>query len=892
MVHGIAGGVGVLLPASFGWSVASKATTGAVANIFLGANERGAIREILDHADYSQAAEQFDPTDPVALAIEGVTGGVFGAVAGKVSTKPSSTLVVSQEVADAARIREQIAANRENLPVDQNDESAVARGYEAQKTTHEQLNSKQSVNVPRDAYDEAKTDQIKRASAERLQKSLASGETVLQNRDRSTKASIVQMNSIAANPDYMRLRLSNSFTDGAPVVAYAADIPEVQRGNADVVVAADGRRYNVQYAVVEADQVLTSNNIDGSVNPGYGHGENITAIAGNGRAVGVKEAYARGTADKYRSELEVDQATGIEPSVYTGMSKPMLVRIMRDEDITADIGDITNRSATAQLSATEQAMTDAQRIDLASLQFNDDGSISPESVRQFASQLPAEERSRIVDSNGIPTQEAARRLDNAIFQQVYQNMALTDLLNTSEKTGVARMLSAFRQMAPSLLKLEGTDDLDFRPALTQILTEIHASRASGKGLTLEELAKQRDITRSPEAQVFLNFLAQNEANGGGVRGIVDAFSNLASFARANFDMGQQGIDLFGETPKPTKLDLMREFARKTGVEITEADFVPVKKLADVVEKKRVEDSGKVVQQAVREMAEPPIMPAPKMELITVGQGGDGVEHRVWGVNGNPDLTVFPEGVDGIKALPLRLQETTLANGHMDKHLPDLQRSGYESIEQAVWDVAHNYTQIYKGKKEGQLVLTRPIAIEEKETVRKGLLMAEFQEVAGVYRVGSVLASDNERYLKNRRLLWDKSPPNRLHSQELLQARTRGLTGPQQPSDENIIGQKVANVNDIKRVSETVSKAKDIGIARQSIETLKSAEDTQMHREAMTALDADPSMRVQLDDKDYSASAAEYLQKEIDSADAKAREADQGAPVAVVCAVLNGGLDGK
>lgn len=90
--------------------------------------------------------------------------------------------------------------------------------------------------------------------------------------------------------------------------------------------------------------------------------------------------------------------------------------------------------------------------------------------------------------------------------------------------------------------------------------------------------------------------------------------------------------MFGEVFMPTRLDIMREFARATGVKINEGDFVPVKRLEDVVQKDRVTNSA-AVQQAVREMAVPPIEPAPKMELITVARGPDGVEHRVWGVNG-------------------------------------------------------------------------------------------------------------------------------------------------------------------------------------------------------------------------------------------------------------------
>ena len=898
----LSGTAGVMMPAAMGWSRLSSAVIGAGANVAVGMNERATLRQVLEKADYSQAAEQFDPTDPLAVSIEALTGGVFGAAAGRVRLGPAAPKsgptteaadTIDPAVVDAARARELIAANKENLPVNPLDPMAVEKGYEAQQIVHDQIQAKKPVRVPADAYNAEKVDAIKRASAERLQKATAEGAVVLQNRDRSTKASIVQMNGIAGNPDYMRLRLSNDFTTGAPVVAHAADIPEAQRGAEDVVVAADGRRFPVQYAVVEADDVLTSNNIDGSVNPGYGSPDSITAIAGNGRSVGVKEAYVRGTADKYRAELEADKMTGIDSSVFKDMRRPMLVRIMRDEDVTADIGDITNRSATAQLSATEQALTDAQRIDLSTLEFGDDGTISPESVRQFTALLPEEERARLVDSNGVPTQDAVKRLDNAIFQQVYKNMGLTDLLNTTEKTGIARMVSAFRQMAPRLLQLEGTGELDFREALSDVLSEIQAARASGAKLSLTELAQQAAIGRKPEVQAFLDFLAKNDTDGGGVRGIVDAFTSLAEYARSNADMAAQGPDMFGQVFKPTKLDIMREFSRTTGVKIREGDFVPVSELKHVDEKARVVNSDNAVKQAIREMAEPPIAPAPKMELITVAREPNGVEHRVWGVNGNPDLTVLPEGIDGVKPLPVRLQESSIKSGHMDDHLPDLRRAGYESIEQAIWDVAQNYNQIFEGKKDGQLVLARPIAMEENGILRRGVLLVEFQEAAGVYRVGTVLSTDHLRYLRNRKLLWDKSPPNRLHPLELQQARTRDLTGPQQPSDENIFGQEIASVNDIKRGIETAAKAQEATVARESISALESAEDSQLKRQAMAALEADPNMRVQLDEtKEGTGIAAEYLKNELQKADELSREANQGVPVAVVCALANGGLNDK
>lgn len=53
------------------------------------------------------------------------------------------------------------------------------------------------------------------------------------------------------------------------------------------------------------------------------------------------------------------------------------------------------------------------------------------------------------------------------------------------------------------------------------------------------------------------------------------------------------------------------------------------------------------------------------------------------------------------------------------------------------------------------------------------------------------------------------------------------------------------------------------------------------------------MRVQLDEtKEGTGIAAEYLKNELQKADELSREANQGVPVAVVCALANGGLNDK
>ena len=63
----LSGTAGVMMPAAMGWSRLSSAVIGAGANVAVGMNERATLRQVLEKADYSQAAEQFDPTDPLAV---------------------------------------------------------------------------------------------------------------------------------------------------------------------------------------------------------------------------------------------------------------------------------------------------------------------------------------------------------------------------------------------------------------------------------------------------------------------------------------------------------------------------------------------------------------------------------------------------------------------------------------------------------------------------------------------------------------------------------------------------------------------------------------------------------------------------------------------------------
>jgi Large polyvalent protein associated domain 38/Large polyvalent protein-associated domain 5/ddrB-like ParB superfamily domain/Large polyvalent protein-associated domain 1/ADP-Ribosyltransferase in polyvalent proteins/RadC-like JAB domain len=375
---------------------------------------------------------------------------------------------------------------------------------------------------------------------------------VLQNRNRATPSSVAQMTSIAANPDYGRLGFSRDFANGAPVVS-GGTVPATQIGKSDVAVASDGRRIPVQYAVVEADQVLASNKSDGTANIDYGNDQvqAIRAIAGNGRIAGLQTAYGSAKADGYRKELTDDALHGISKKVIKGMKQPVLVRIMPKDSLTADIGDVSNTVGNLSLSPVEQAKNDAQRVSLDALQFAEDGSITPETVRQFVRAMPQSEQGGLLDTNGQPTKQAVDRISAAVFSRAYGNDQLVRLYAQAQDPEARNVLSALAQVAPKMARLEGAGALDIRDVVTQA-AEI-AVNARREGIALARAAQQLDMTADPLVGEVLDLFVRNSRS---VKPVVEALGAAADMAYT--EANKPASDMFGEVPRASRGDIINQ----------------------------------------------------------------------------------------------------------------------------------------------------------------------------------------------------------------------------------------------------------------------------------------------------------------------------------------------
>lgn len=366
---------------------------------------------------------------------------------------------------------------------------------------------------------------------------------VLQNRDRSDVGSIGQMNAIAANPQYGLVSVSRSYS-GAPVVSYGSVPDSAHLGNNDFLVETNGNRVPFMYAVVEAGDVETSNFIDGSTNSGYGNPGRMNAVIGNGRMTALKEAYSRGTADQYRSDLESDTAHGINADVIRQMKNPILVRVINPEDVTSGLISRSNGQQVLALDDVEVAREDAPKIRARAGQYEFDESGNPanDTLALFIQDLhDPNALGRLITADGRPTPEAVRRIRNAVFFEAYQSPELSALFSQEVDPGIRRILNGMANVAPRIIELrEQAQQLDFSNLLVEAANRIRQARLNpDEGV---DFASQTSFLDNPASSAFVEFLNDNANSAAAIARTLNPLIDWAENAAKAADGGLFGGD--------------------------------------------------------------------------------------------------------------------------------------------------------------------------------------------------------------------------------------------------------------------------------------------------------------------------------------------------------------
>lgn len=458
-ITGAVNTVGMALPGAIGTSYLKSMLFGGLANPATDSIEQASIKFVLDNANYSKQAQEYDPFDPVNLGVSAGMGIAFGALGARANRAQ-------------ARYPETEAAAQPSAPQAPEGQAAPV------------------VNLNKSVLDS------------------------IQNRDRSSKESRLQMGKIAAAPNFNLLRESRSLDQGAPIIAYVPEDMNILWGKrVDVSADPSSEPMTMRYAVVDADDVLTSNAVDGSSNPGFTDPTvaGARAIAGNGRIAGLQGAYRQVKATKYRADLTQDaKEFGISKRQIKKMRNPILVRVMDDADVVEGIGKASNRTGTLKLNPAEQAAQDARNVRLEEVEFTKDGEITRKSMDEFVKRTPDKEG--LIDSNGNALYDnIARRMRPAIFAAAFSDTRIINrfIADSPEDRKIMNVLQSVATEVVRLKKIKG--ELDFSPDLLEAVADVfetrrEAKKINGKGHEKELTGSLMEESATPAQRYFRDVL--------------------------------------------------------------------------------------------------------------------------------------------------------------------------------------------------------------------------------------------------------------------------------------------------------------------------------------------------------------------------------------------------
>lgn len=340
----------------------------------------------------------------------------------------------------------------------------------------------------------------------------------LQPRERERAASEMQVSGIAQRLDPARLGLSADAATGAPIIG------------------ADG--------LVES---------------------------GNARSIALKRIYRvpGEKAEAYKAWLRDNaESFGIHAADVDLMDRPVLVRVRQTPVDRVEFARQANASTVAAMSPTEQARSDAARIDsLEDLQPDEHGDFSGagsrDFVRRFMARLPATEQAGMIDSSGRLSTAGYARVRNAVLARAYGDSPVLARMTESLDDNLRNISRALIASAPRVAQMRDAiaagvrHDADLTPHILSAVEEL--SRLKEEGRSVEDELAQAGLLGdkySAETADVMRFLADNIRRP---RRIADFIAATVQALDAAGDPHQ--ASMFGDAAAPQAADLIQAARR-------------------------------------------------------------------------------------------------------------------------------------------------------------------------------------------------------------------------------------------------------------------------------------------------------------------------------------------
>ena len=291
-----------------------------------------------------------------------------------------------------------------------------------------------------------------------------------------------------------------------------------------------------------------------------------TIIGGNGRVMGLAQAYANGNGEGYRQYL-LDNAEqfGLSRDEIARMNKPILVRQLDESVDIAKAAVASNEGGGLGMSALEQARADADRLpDFGHFIADDSGELNTAAnrgfIRDFVGAMPHTVQAQMVDADGRLSQDGVRRLRNALLYRAYGNSPTLSRMVESTDQGARNLVNALVQAAPKIaqardnIRAGAMHDADIADEVVQAAEKLNQIREQG-GSVADYLAQQGLFGEEMNAvsRELLAFFEEHKRSG---KAIATLLRNYYDALAAQGNPNQQ--DVFGEQSAPDKQQLLEQ----------------------------------------------------------------------------------------------------------------------------------------------------------------------------------------------------------------------------------------------------------------------------------------------------------------------------------------------
>ena len=474
----------------------------------------------------------------------------------------------------------------------------------------------------------------------------------------------------AALPESQRLDLTAQRAAlAAERQAITREWPTAIPGNAASFSTESGSRLDGQYALIDADQLVTSHDTNLRANPAYPKelqprerdraaselqvsgivqkldparlgvsadsatgapivGADGLVESGNARTIALKRIYqANGQKAADYKQFLADNAGqfGITPESVQGMARPVLVRVRSTPVNRAEFARQANASTVAAMSPSEQAKSDSKRIDaMDDLSPDDNGDFgtSREFIRRFMARLPQTEQGGMIDADGKLSTTGYTRISNAVLAKAYGDSPVLARMVESRDDNLRNVSKALLVAAPTVAKMRqamekgARFDADITPDLMAAVEEL--SRLKDSGTSVADALAQAGMfgdKYSPETKQLLQFLADNIRRPRRMADFITAYMDALDAAG---DPNQGS--LLGDVQPPTKGDLLA--AARKGIEGNGAQNTPANSGGNTQRR----DTGEGAQAGQQDRGQP--QDAPGHRSGNEGTGAAGSETRL------------------------------------------------------------------------------------------------------------------------------------------------------------------------------------------------------------------------------------------------------------------------